>query len=235
MPPVPEPPWLADDGSSPFGRAAAEALPPLIRVRVQTDRKRSANGHCGCLPASAIRLRCVPCVQGFCRAAGTALKACPSLRYGCPVLLDSGRVRCSAAPMRCAHGPTKALPVAAVLVRRGRRNTVSPGPRTVRRPSDFWCPGMSPGAAPSSGQARSTQKAGFEFRQWACLQTAVVIRLNVKPYKTPHDSACGGRPRAGVAAGSRPCPCGLPVPVDVAARRCRLRPCLWRSPGRQAP
>ncbi len=144
---------------------------------------------------------------------------------------------CRARLRQCAAPAARPKPcrVAVVLVRRGRRNTVSPGPRTVRRPSDFWCPGMSAGAAPSSGQARSTQKAGFEFRQWACLQTAVVIRLNVKPYKTPHDSACGGRPRAGVAAGSRPCPCGLPVPVDVAARRCRLRPCLWRSPGRQAP
>ena len=95
--------------------------------------------------------------------------------------------------MRCARGPTKALPVAVVLVRCVKRHTDSPGPRTVRRPSDLWYPGMSAGAAPSSGQARSTQKADLEFRQKACLQTAVVIRLNAKPYEAPNPQRTTGR------------------------------------------
>jgi hypothetical protein len=43
-----------------------------------------------------------------------------------------------------------------------QRNTGSTGPRTVRRPCDFWYSSMSAGAAPFSGQARSTQQAAFE-------------------------------------------------------------------------
>jgi hypothetical protein len=46
------------------------------------------------------------------------------------------------------------------------KNTGSTGPRAVRRRCDFWYPSMSAGAAPSSGQARSTRKADFEFQQW---------------------------------------------------------------------
>jgi hypothetical protein len=48
-----------------------------------------------------------------------------------------------------------------------RRTAGSSGPRAVWRPSDFWYSSMSEGATPSSGQARTAQKADFEFRQRA--------------------------------------------------------------------
>jgi hypothetical protein len=40
-----------------------------------------------------------------------------------------------------------------------QRETGSTGPRTVRRPRDFWYSSMSAGAAPFSGQARTMQTA----------------------------------------------------------------------------
>ena len=130
---------------------------------------------------------------------GRSAEACPSLRYGFPVLLGFGShrvthftrcarcVRTDAVSQFTKRASTRADPKPAVLggayalrprpahrlagggcsCSSWRKNTVPKGPSAAWRPCDFWYSSMSAGAAPLSGQARSTHKADFEFRQQA--------------------------------------------------------------------
>ena len=68
---------------------------------------------------------------------------------------------------------------ALVFALRASRTNTGPGPRTARRPRDFWYPSMSAGAAPSSGHAQCRRlRGGFHF---SAPDTASVVRVRAAP------------------------------------------------------
>jgi hypothetical protein len=162
---------------------------------------------------------------------GRSAEACPSLRYGSPVLLGfwphgitlfTHCVRCArtdAVSQMTKRAGTRAGPKPAVLggayaqrprparrlADRGclssswRRTVAASGPRAVWRPSDFWYSSMSEGATPFLGQARTAQKADFEFRQRADSARRREGGLHfrrIRRGRTP-PSAAPNRPRPG--------------------------------------